>query len=258
MRERERDELRGFECLGGRPLHFRRAVSACRCRRRGLRRRTHQQRGRNQQRQCHDADHQHRRAPVVGGDHPACERRDRQRRHAHAGRHQRNREAAMIFDPGARGRHHRRVETAGGNPDQHAERQLELPECGGLARRDQADSQQQRARQHDDAGAEPVGQRAPEERRQPHAEEIDRRRRRDAAARPAHGFRNRLQEHGQRQHRAEANAGHHRACADDDPAVGKSGGLAHAFPRSFCIYDLSGRMVADLREEGKVADASQI
>ncbi len=27
---------------------------------------------------------------------------------------------------------------------------------------------------------------------------------------------------------------------------------------AFCIYVLSGRMVADLREEGKVADASQI
>ena len=222
------------ERLRDRPLRFGRAGCVCRCQApRRSRRRAHQKRGRNQQRPGDDADHQHRGAPIIGRDQPARERRDRQRRHAHAGRYQRNREAAVMFDPGARHRHHRRIEAAGGDPDQHAEQQLELPQAGGLARRDQAGAEQHAARQHDDAGAEPVGQRAPEERGEPHAEEIDRRRRRDAAARPAHRFRNRLQEHRQRQHRAEADAGHQRARADDDPAVGKSGGLAHAFPQSF-------------------------
>ncbi len=52
-----------------------------------------------------------------------------------------------------------------------------------------------------------------------HAEEIQRRRRRHAGARPAHRFRDRLQEHRERQHGAEADAGHQRARADDDPAI---------------------------------------
>ena len=222
MRQRQRDELRGPQRLPDGPLHFRRVGSAARrcC---GLRRRTHQERRRDQQRPGRDADHQHRRAPVIGRDQPACERRDRQRRHAHAGRHQRHRKAAAMFDPGARHRDHRRIETAGSNPDQHAEEKLELPEAGGLARADQADAEQHRAGQNHDAGAEPVGQCAPEERRESHGEEIDRRRRRDAADRPARIRRNRLQEHGQRQHRAEADTGHQRAGADDDPAIGEIG-----------------------------------
>ena len=145
MRQRQRDELRGFERLRDGPLHFRCAGSICGSRCRRLWRLSHQKRGRYQKRQCDNADHQHRRAPVIGRDQPARERGDRQRRNAHAGRHQRNREAAVVFDPGARRRHHRRIETAGRNADQDAERQLELPQAGGLARPDQPGAEQQRA-----------------------------------------------------------------------------------------------------------------
>ena len=150
-----------------------------------------------------------------------------------------------MFDPGARHRDHRRIEAAGRNPDQYAKEELKLPQARRLACADQSNAQQHAAGKHNDAGAEPVGQRAPEERRESHGEEIDRRRRRDAAARPAHRGRNRLQEYGEREHRTKADAGHQRAGADDDPAIRgiglvEVGLLAHAFPQHFFrFYRLS-------------------
>ena len=133
MRTCQRDELRRAQCLRHRPLRFRHRGRAAGGRRCGLpRRRAHQEGGRDQQRPGRDPNHQHRGAPVIGRDQPACERRDRQRRHAHAGRHQRYRKAAMVLDPGARHRDHWRIETAGRDPDQHAEEELQLPQGGGL------------------------------------------------------------------------------------------------------------------------------
>lgn len=231
MRQRQRDELRRAQRLRHGPFGLRRARSRWHRDVRSLRRRAHQERGRDQQHPCGDADHEHREAPIIGRDQPACGGGDRQRRNAHAGRHQRDGEAAMLVDPGARKRHHRRIEAAGGDPDQHAEAELELPQALRLACGHQAKPEQQAAGQHHDAGAEAIRQRAPGERRKAHAEEIQRRRGRHPGARPAHRIGDRLQEHGERQHGAEADAGHQRARADDDPAIIEPSGLAHAFPR---------------------------
>ena len=155
-------------------------------------------------RQRDDADHQHRRAPVIGRDQPARERRDRQRRHAHAGRHQRHREAAVVFDPGARRRHHRRIETAGRNADQDAERQLELPQAGApgsprSARRRAAACLRVRR-----CGCRYRSDSAPQKNA---ASPMARKSIVAAADTPLRDqpivLRNRLQEHRQRQHRAE-------------------------------------------------------
>ena len=62
-----------------------------------------------------------RRAPVVGRDQPAHERRHDERRHAHAGRDQRHREVAMAIEPGRGDGHQRRIEGAAGDADQDAE-----------------------------------------------------------------------------------------------------------------------------------------
>ena len=114
MRQRQRDELRRAQRLCRGPFRLRR-IRGCGVRvSRALRRGADQERGGDQQRPCGDADDQHREAPVIGGDQPARRWRDRQRRHAHAGRHQCDREAAMLVDPGAGKRHHRRIEAAGG------------------------------------------------------------------------------------------------------------------------------------------------
>ena len=55
------------------------------------------------------------------------------------------------------------------------------------------------------------------------------------ARRPAHRLRNRLQEDRERQHRAEADAGHQRTGRNHDPAIVEPSGLGgHAFPRRCC------------------------
>src|SRR5581483_7457695 len=155
-------------------------------------------------------------------------------------------------------RHHRRVEAAGGNPDQAAEQELELPEALRLACGDQAKPEQQAAAEHHDAGAEAVGQRAPEECGNSHEQEIKCRRRGDAGARPAHRFRDRREEDRERQHGAEADAGHQRAGADDDPAVVEGRGLAHAFPCRLWSYvcEIDGRLFGTGRQ-GDVCHAGR-
>ncbi len=242
MRQRQRDELRRAQRLRHGPFGLRRLTGTGGRVAGGLRRRAHQEAGRDQQRPGGDADHQHRRAPVIARDQPACGRRDRHRRDAHAGGDQRDCEAAVLVDPRTRERDHWRIEAAGGNPDQHAEDKLKLPQGLRLARRDQADAEQHAAGQHHDARAEAVGQRAPGKGGKSHEEEIQRRRGRDAGTRPSHRFRNRRKEDSERQHGAEANAGHQRTGCDDDPAIvergglgGRRRGLAHAFPRAVLV-----------------------
>ena len=159
------------------------------------------------------------RAPVVGRDQPLRERRDRHRRHAHAGRHEGDREGAVFLEPARDGRHHRRKDGTGGDTDQHAVDQLEFEQAGGAARECQAKAQQDRARQHDEARPEAVGERAPAKAAHAHGEEYERHRHRYAGARPAGRFRHGLQEDGQRECRAHRDAAHQGACADNHPTV---------------------------------------
>src|SRR5437870_5497827 len=69
------------------------------------------------------------------------------------------------------------------------------------------------------ARADPVGERAPEERSDAHAVEVEERGRGDARARPAHRLRHGLEEDPEREHRPEPDAGHDHGGAHDDPAV---------------------------------------
>src|SRR6059036_4010482 len=75
------------------------------------------------------------------------------------------------------------------------------------------------AEKHDGARAEPVGERAPEERADAHTEPVEERGRRDPRARPAHRLRHGLEEDGERKHRADPDAGHDDPRTDDDPAI---------------------------------------
>jgi hypothetical protein len=77
--------------------------------------------------------------------------------------------------------------------------------------RDEADAEEHAAEQHDDARAEAIGQDAPQEGRSPHAQEIERCGGGNAAARPAGVGGYRLQEDGEREHGADADAGHQHA-----------------------------------------------
>ncbi len=173
--------------------------------------------------QASDADHQHRRAPVIGCNQPAGERRDRQRRHAHAGRYQRHREAAVVFDPGARqppsSAHRNRRRQC------RSARRTASWNCHRLARPGSPADQAERRAAREPISTTmrvpiPVGQRAPEEGGKPHDEEVERHRRRHArcATSPS------LREIGCRNTASDniapkRDAGHQRACGDDDPAV---------------------------------------
>ena len=47
-----------------------------------------------------------------------------------------------MFEPGGRGRYHRRIEAAGCHTDQHTEQQLEFEERRRAARPDKADAEE--------------------------------------------------------------------------------------------------------------------
>ena len=188
-----------------------------------------------------DADDQLRGAPVVGVDQPRGERRDRHRRHAHAGRHQRHRQAAVPLEPRGRGRDHRREEAAGGDADQHAIERAGTRAAGRAAGQHAGQPQQHRPDQHHHARAEAVAQRAPAEAGDAHAQEGERHGAGDAGARPAGVGRDRLQEHGQREHRADGDAGHQRAGGDDGPVAID---LAAAWRMSFIVRPPSGNGLA--------------
>jgi hypothetical protein len=126
--------------------------------------------------------------------------------------------AAMI-EPRSCGRHHRCIEAAGRYTDQHAEQQLELEERCRAARGDKSEAEEHASEQHDNARAEAVGHHAPQEGGGAHAQEIECRGRRYAAARPACIRRYRLKKNRKREHRADADAGHQHARADNDPPV---------------------------------------
>ena len=124
-----------------------------------------------------------------------------------------------MLEPLGCGRHHRRIEAAGGHTDNHAEQQLELEERRRAARADEAKAEERASKQHDEARAEAVGHHAPQEGGGTHAQEIEGGGRRYAAARPAGVRCDRLKENRKRHHRADADAGHQHARADDDPSV---------------------------------------
>jgi hypothetical protein len=125
----------------------------------------------------------------------------------------------MLVEPAGHRGHHRREHGAGGGADQHAVNQLELEQTGGAARQCDAKPEQDCAREHHDAGAEAVEQRAPAEGGDAHGEEVQLHRGRDAGARPAGRVRHRLEEHREREQRADGDTAHHRTCGDDDPTV---------------------------------------
>ena len=193
------------------------------------RRPPHQQRGRDQQRPCNDADRHHRGAPVIGRNQPARERRNRHRRHAHAGGDQRHRKAAIVHEPAGGGRDHRGEERAGSEPHHQAVSELELHQRRRAAGQDQAEPEQHGTRQNDQARPDAIADRAPGETGRAHHQKIECHRARYARARPAGFLRHRLQIDSQRKHRADADAGHQCACRNDDPAIGRSHGSLRFF-----------------------------
>ncbi|MNL30281.1 hypothetical protein D3C87_1520080 [compost metagenome] len=121
-----------------------------------------------------DADHQHGRAPVAEFvDQEPGERRNRHRRHAHAGGDKRYGETAVVIEPAHGKRDHRRHEGTGRQADKTAIEDLEGEKALRAAGENQGQSGKDRADQHDDARAEPVAGRAPYETAQSHDDEID-------------------------------------------------------------------------------------
>ena len=216
---RQHEELRGAQRLSDRhgvPSAGRhRAGSAAG----GRWRAAHQERRRDQQHPGQHRDRELGGTPVIVRQQPAREGRDRHRRDAHAGRDQRDREAAVLLEPAGHGDHHGREDRSGGRADQDAVDDLELDQAGGPAGERQARAQQHGARQHDDLGAETIGECAPEEAADAHVDEHERHGERYAGARPARRFRHRLQEHCERERRAHGDAAQQGAGGDDDPAV---------------------------------------
>ena len=193
---------------------------------RGLRRRTHQEAGRDQQRPGGDADHEHRGAPVIGRDQPARGRRDRHRRDAHAGGDQRDREAAVLVDP-ARSRAPPSAHRSCRRQCRSARRRK-----AGIATAPAPGSPPTRPRPSRTLPASTTMRVPKRSDSAPQAKAANPMKRKSSVAaadtparRPAHRFRNRLQENRQRQHRAEADAGHQRARCDDDPAIVERRGL---------------------------------
>jgi hypothetical protein len=131
----------------------------------------------------------------------------------------------MPREPAGGRRRHRRVQTARREADDHAEGDLELRKGGRLARHYRAEAEQDAAQEHDGARAEPVGERAPEERTDAHAEEVEEGGRRDVRARPACRRGQGLEEDPEREHRPEPDTGDDDPRADDDPAVEDLHGL---------------------------------
>ena len=154
--------------------------------------------------QASNADGQHGGAPVIGRDQPARERRDRHRRHAHAGRDQRDGEAAVLLEPALTAAIIGAKKAPAASADQHAIGELELPAASSPGSPAPGRARAARADQHDDARAQAVAHRAPAEGADAHDQEVERHGARDAGARPAGVVGHRLQEHRQREHRADA------------------------------------------------------
>ena len=107
-------------------------------------------------------------------------------------------------------------------PDEDAVGQLELQQRLRAAREHEREPEQNCADQHDDASAEAIAHRAPAECARAHDQEVQGHRRRDPRAGPAGVPGQRVEEHGQREHRTQRDAGHECADRDDRPSVGKS------------------------------------
>src|SRR5437667_407310 len=75
------------------------------------------------------------------------------------------------------------------------------------------------AEEQDGAWAEPIGERAPDERSDAHAEEVEERGGRDPRPGPPGRGGHGLEKDPEREHRPEPDAGHDDAGTDDDPAV---------------------------------------
>ncbi len=181
--ERQHPELRRAQRLARRHAGIGGAHRHARRRRHALalvdhlRRAAHQEGRRHEDHPGQDGDHELGGAPVVVGDQPAREGRDRHRRHAHAGRDQRHGKAAMLLEPAGHRRHRRHEHRTGGAAEQQAVDELELEQAGGAAGERDAQPQQDAAAQHDGQWPEAVGQRSPAEGGDAHHQEDDRHRR---------------------------------------------------------------------------------
>ena len=185
------------------------------------RRAPHQQRYRNHDDGNDPGDDLHRRSPIMDGDEPGHQRRHGHGRYTHAGRHQRNREAAMGIEPAGDGSHHRRKDRGNRTADQDAEGELKRDKRCRLAGERQAHGEHRRSRQHDRQRPPPVGQGAPGHAGAGHGKEADRHRARDASDRPAGITGDGLKQHGQRKHRADRDAAQDAAGCDNDPAIAR-------------------------------------
>ena len=113
---------------------------------------------------------------------------------------------------------HRREEAADRDADQQAERELELERALRAARERQAQAEEHRPGQHDRARADAVAERAPAEAGAPIARKLSVMALDTAGVRPAGRLRDRLQEHREREHRADRDARHERAQRHHHPA----------------------------------------
>src|SRR6266851_2950235 len=164
-------------------------------------------------------DHEHRGAPVVGGDQVARQGPDGGGAEPDAGGDQRDRQAPVLREPAGGGGGQGSVEAARRETHQHPEQELELAERRGLARGDEPEPEQTAADEQDGAGAEPIGERAPEESAHAHPEPVDQRGGRDSGPGPPHRLGHGLEEDAERQHRPHADTGDDDPDADDNPAV---------------------------------------
>jgi len=141
IREHQDDELRRADDLlqGHGGLRF--IIGNCCIPGCESRRRAHQQCCRN-----HHGSHKHgddlqRGPPVINGDEPCRDRRHGKGRHAHAGRYQRNRKAAVRVEPARHAGHQRCKNGSDRSADGQAEDELEGEKRCRLARQKQTRSQ---------------------------------------------------------------------------------------------------------------------
>src|SRR3989441_571107 len=127
--------------------------------------------------------------------------------------------AAVCGEPLRRGDRQRRVERAHGESDEDAEGHVELAERRDLARQYQAQAQDEAACGGAHAAADPVGERPPHERAEPHRDPVDQRDQRDGAPAPMHRVLDRLEGDGGREEGAHADGDHGGGGREDDPAV---------------------------------------
>src|SRR3954470_12739707 len=125
----------------------------------------------------------------------------------------------MLGHPAHHRCNHRREKAADGDADQQAECELELERALRAAGEEQAEPEQHRAGQHDEARADAVAERAPAEACRPHRQKADRHGGRYRRVRPPGRFGDRPQEYREREHGADRDTGHEGAEPHHHPPV---------------------------------------